>query len=567
VAKPIALDRTFAGASLLALVIGMSAAAAQTAMPLPGASAQATAADVLSGLRGTAPGTTSQSDLGGSETFGDPPPLGESEPPPDRSIVKDGDIDTDLEPAPADTEPPDADSAPSQDGDLGADGQPNEIIEAPEADAEEAPADASLPADLDPASADPEPSTAEPTEGPAGAEPDAAEDGGGLPGVEPSFRPAYADADENPYEPLGIRVGSFLVFPEVTLEQAFDDNVLRTGAEPISDRILALRPSLRITSDWNRHSLEADLSALLSRHQKLGSEDDRALDAALRGRLDVTSDTILDAALGYQLSQESRGSIDFPDAATSRPDVTTRTASLALTQRFNRLAVRLRGVLTDSDRSGEGLDASEDFLERELGLRIGYEVSPGLYLFAEQELSRRTYGAPAADDGLLRDSDGRTTRVGVAAEITAKIAGELSIGKLVETPDADALASIEGLVADGSLTWTPSALTTVTADFRSSIAPTTLAGSAGALERSADLKVRHEFRRTLAAIAGLGATARDFAGTAIEEDELNARIGLEYLISREWVVGAGYERTEHWSSEPGADYSDNLFRISGTLRR
>jgi hypothetical protein len=159
------------------------------------------------------------------------------------------------------------------------------------------------------------------------------------------------------------------------------------------------------------------------------------------------------------------------------------------------------------------------------------------------------------------------TRAGVATEITDRITGELSIGKLVETPDADALAPIEGLVADGSLTWKPSALTTVNLYLRSSIAPTTIADSAGALERAADLEIRHEFRRYFAAITGLGYTARDYAGTAIEEDELNARLGLEYLIGREWVLGAQYQRTQYWSSEAGADYSDNLFRITGTLRR
>ena len=297
------------------------------------------------------------------------------------------------------------------------------------------------------------------------------------------------------------------------------------------------------------------------------SENERALGANLRGRLDVTSDTLLDGALGYRLSQESRGTVDFPAGVAERPDVSDKTASLALTQRFNRLTFRLRGTFADRDRSGDGLDASEDYLEKALGLRVAYEVSPGLHLFVEHERSRRTYGEASAADGLLRDANGHVTRAGVAAEITAKLVGELSAGKLVESPDADELASIEGLVADGKLTWTPSALTTVNLGFRSAIAPTSIAGSAGALERGADVAVRHEFRRWFAAIAGLDYIARDYAGTTIEEDALTGRFGLEYLVGREWVLGAEYQRTELWSSEAGGDYSDNLFRVTGTLRQ
>ncbi|MEZ5926417.1 MAG: outer membrane beta-barrel protein [Hyphomicrobiaceae bacterium] len=556
-ARLLDLHRIWSGASLLALVAGIVTANAQTPDldgPALKVLAQGQIASPLADLRGA----TSPTDAVFAEPVEDAAP--ESGP----SRERDGDIPGILEPPAVEAEPADPDAAPISDGDLTADGQADAIAEPPDADSPEADATGVTDADLDMTANQDEPASGAP---PLPGVPEPNADGAGLPAVEPSFRPSYDEAEDNPYAPLGLRIGSFLVFPEITAEETFDDNVLRSETGRISDRVLGLKGALRIVSDWNRHSLEANLAGLRSYHQKLDSEDDKTIDAALRGRLDVSSDTILDGNLSYQLFQESRGTIDFPDLASGRPDVTERSASLALTQRFNRLAIRLRGAVDDHRRSAEGLDASEDYLEKALGLRIGYEMSPGLYLFAEQELSRRDYAAPAADDGLLRDADGRTTRVGVAAEITAKIVGELSVGKLVETPDADALAPIEGLVADGSLTWTPSALTTVSLGFRSSIAPTTIAGSAGALERAADLEVRHEFRRYFAAIAGLGYTTRDYAGTSIEEDELTGGLGLEYLIGRDWVLSAAYQRTEFWSSEAGGDYSDNLFRISGTLRR
>lgn len=528
--------RHLSGVSLLALALGHSAACAQTPT------------SALPGLRGS----VEAEDLSAGEAT--EPSAAQSE------SLRDGDIAVTVEPAPPADAATEADDEANPDGMLAADGQAGAIIEASETGPVE---DATTP--VEPvagveAADQGEDAAVEPVVEPAQAE------DVGPPSVEPTLRSAYPEDGDNSYAPIGYRVGSFVLFPEIGSEVVFDDNVFRSGSNRVADRALGLREGLRLTSDWSRHALEADVAAYQSFYQDNQSENDRTVDAALRGRVDITADTILDGALGYALAQESRGTIDFPTGADERPDVTDRTASLALTQRFNRLTARLRGNVADSAREGTGLDASEDFLERGVGLRVGYEVSPGLQLFAEQEWSRRDYEAPAAD-GLLRDADGRITRAGLATEITAKITGELSIGKLVEQPDADALASIEGLVADGALTWTPSALTTVTLGARSTIAPTSITGSAGALERSADVEVRHEFRRYLAAIAGLGYTSRDYAGTDISETETTANLGLEYLVGRGWVLGAGYEHTQFQSSEPDGDYAGNVFRLTGGWRR
>lgn len=526
--------RLLSGASLLVLSLGLADATAQSV---------ATDPVMTPDLRGSiaADNDSAASDNGANA----------EEAPVER--LRDGDIAVTVEPAAPPDEPVDVDTQPNPDGDLQADGQADVIGEAAENDgADEAPIDApdAVPAETAEEEALPPAAVTAATEDPA------------PPSVEPALRSAYPENDENPYAPIGYRIGSFILLPELAAEAIVDDNVFRSGSNRRSDQALGLRQALRVTSDWSRHALEADVVAFQSFYQTYSGENDRAVDAALRGRADITSDTRLDATLGYQLSQESRGTIDFPAAAGERPDVVDRTAGLALTQRFNRLSARLRGTVTESRRSGAGLDASEDYVERELGLRIGYEVSPGLQLFGEHDWTRRSYAA-AASDALLRDADGRTLRAGFAAEISAKLRGELSFGKRIETPDADTLAAIEGLIADGSLTWTPSALTTVTLGATSAIAPTSLAESSGALERSADLEVRHEFRRYLAAIAGLGYTSRDYAGTRITEEEITASLGLEYFAGRGWVVGADYAHTAFWSSEPEGDYAGNVFRLTG----
>lgn len=384
--------------------------------------------------------------------------------------------------------------------------------------------------------------------------------------------PDAALDEDRPYDPLGLRMGSFLLFPELTAETIYSDNVFKTGKDAKSDSALAIKPRLRLQSDWNVHELDATLSAVRSFHRSYSSEDDRDLEATLHGRLDVLQDTNLEAAAGYSFGQQGRGSIEFPTGAAERPDVTTLSAEGAVNQRFNRLNFRLRGGLTDHSESEVAgiagtpgaINNGQDYRDTETTLRAAYEFSPGLAVFTEGGLNWRSYDAST---GTTRDFHGRGGRVGAAAELAPTVTGEVSIGYAVETPDSPKLRGIEGVILDGNLTWRPSALTTLALRASSGVDATTTAGTIGGFRQSIGLDIRHEFRRYFALLAGIGYAHRDFAGTPIVEREVDGHIGLEYMLSREWVLTADYSRTKFSSTEAGRGYTDDVIMAGITLRR
>lgn len=394
----------------------------------------------------------------------------------------------------------------------------------------------------------------------------------GLPGARPARDP-YEEFDDRPYDALGLRLGSFLLFPEVTTETILSDNLFRTKHAAKSDTALAVRPLFRLQSQWSRHELELNAGGTASFHRTYSSEDDRAINAGMRGRLDITRDTWLSGDATYDFAQQGRGSAEFPAGANERPDVETLSAGAAIDQRFNRFGLRLSGRVSERDQSesnggtgGSSIDTSQDYRDSEVALRAGYEFSPGLAVFAEAGRNWRDYAASDLG-GISRDYDGHGVRAGLSAEIAPKLEGEASLGYVVVSPDDNRLEGVSGVVVDGRLTWRPSALTTLALTGSSGIDSTALAGTIGGFRRSIGFDIRHEFRRYLVGLAGISYEHRDFVGTERTEETITANIGAEYLFSREWAAFAGYERIELFSSEPGGDYTENVISLGLRMRR
>ena len=57
------------------------------------------------------------------------------------------------------------------------------------------------------------------------------------------------------YEPIGIKVGSFLLHTSLESENEWNDNIFSTQDSLVDDFIFHLKPSLDVTSNWKRHGL------------------------------------------------------------------------------------------------------------------------------------------------------------------------------------------------------------------------------------------------------------------------------------------------------------------------
>jgi hypothetical protein len=376
-----------------------------------------------------------------------------------------------------------------------------------------------------------------------------------------------------PYFARGVRVGSFLLFPELQVGSIATNNVFRESARQ-GDRALELAANARAVSDWRTHAVEFRASGLASFYDNHPTEDDRSYALEARGRLDIDRRTNIEALVLHQADKDRRGLRDSPGDAADRGDVEMDRIVVALNHRFNRLALQLRGSVTDIDfapvasTSGAIIsNAERDTTQREVAFRASWALNNSLDVFGEVAANDRSFYA-APDDGILRSSTGERYRVGVAFGPTSNtIRGEVSVGWGRQTPRDGQLGAIDGFIIDANLAWRATALTTFLLTARSDFIDTTTTGSAGALSRQVGLEARHALRRNLIASAAIRYSLNPYDGVSIDERDLTTELGLEYYVGRDTILHARYQHVNFQSSTPGSDYEADIVRVGVRVRQ
>lgn len=375
-----------------------------------------------------------------------------------------------------------------------------------------------------------------------------------------------------PYYALGVRIGSFVVFPEAQIGAIHTNNIFRNSAR-LGDQAVEVAGNVRAVSDWRRHAVEFRASGLASFYDTFPTEDDRSYAFEARSRLDISKRTNLETLLLHQVDKDVRGLRDSPVDAAVRGDVTTDRAVVALNHRFNRLAVQLRGTITDVEYApvpaiGGGIitNADRDTVQREVAVRTSWALYSTMDVFAEVAATGRQFFTPP-DDGIIRSSTGERYRVGLSfGPANTHIRGEISAGWGRQVPDGAGLAEIDGVIVDANLSWRATALTTFLLTARSDFIDTTTTGSLGALSRQVGFEARHAFRPYLVGTAGITYTVNPYESVSINERDLTTDLTLEYYLGRETILFARYRHTDFVSTAPNSDYRVDILRVGVRVR-
>ncbi len=377
-----------------------------------------------------------------------------------------------------------------------------------------------------------------------------------------------------PFDPVGVRVGSFTVFPELEMSVPWQSNVFRSSSNVRNDISFDVRPTVRAVSNWRTHAVEFRATGLSTFHRELNSEDDRAYTLETRARIDISRLTNVEAAVSRDVSQETRGSVNATSRFGDRADIETTRAGLTLNHRFNRLSIQLRGTMTDTDY-GAAADANNllvtndlrDTSVKEVAARASWSFKPTLALFTEAAFNTVEYKA-AASDAIERDSTGERYRLGVSFGNTSQILrGEASIGHGRQTFEDLRLPEISGVIIDANLGWRISGLTSLLLTAKTDVGELSLAGSGGALSRTAQAELRHAFQRRLIGTAALRVTRQDYEGVDLSEREVAGIIGAEYFLNREVTLFGRYQHVEFDSTEVSRNYNADEIRVGVRVRR
>lgn len=375
-----------------------------------------------------------------------------------------------------------------------------------------------------------------------------------------------------PFQAVGVRVGSFTVFPEAEIGFLGQNNLFRSSSNIRRDVSFDVRPVVRAVSNWRVHAMEFRATGFTTFHNDFPKENDKAYLIEARGRLDLSRRTNLVALASEERTQEVRGSLNAV-ATGQRASIDTQRAALTLNHTFNRLSVQIRGSLTQTDFApvdgGNGVivsNASRDNVFREAAARATWAFKPTLQAFTEAVVNDREYKeAPA--DGISRSSTGDRLRAGLAFGQTSQVLrGEVSAGVANQRFEDSRLSAISGGIFDANLAWRMSGLTSVLLTARSDIAESTLVGSGGGLSQQAGVEFRHAFRRQLIGTAAINLTKFDYKGVSLHERSLNPTLGLEYFFNREVTVFGRYQHIDFESTNLARNYNADEVRVGVRVR-
>ena len=387
----------------------------------------------------------------------------------------------------------------------------------------------------------------------------------------PSRRPARSEDD--PWAPLGLRAGSFVVSPAISQSIGQDSNPARAPTGGRSSLFSRTEGEIGVRSDWSTHSFTSSLRGGYSYfpNQRDASRPDAAGTANLR--LNLTRDTDIDIDGRLSLDTQRPGSVNFNAQATERPNVYTYGAAAGVTQRYNRLSLNLRGAVdrTSYDNARDTLggqirQSDRNVVQYGARARAGYELSPGLQPFVEISTDTRVFDEKADSSGFRRSSNGLGARVGSTFEISRLLTGEASVGYQQRQYDDPRLKELRGLVGDASLIWTVTPLTTVTVRGATELADTTVAGVSGSINRRVGLEVAHALRRNWTVTGFANASRAAFDGIKLTEDTYQVGLRSDYKLTRTTSVRASFIHERLKSTSSGADYTANIFLVGLRLQ-
>jgi hypothetical protein len=380
-------------------------------------------------------------------------------------------------------------------------------------------------------------------------------------------------AEDNPFDPVGIRAGAFLFKPTFEAYGGYETNP--TSIEDNGGSLYGrTQGRLDVESDWVRHAFRGRLEAEYTAYEEFEDLNAPRFAGDMALRLDAREDLRIDLLARTELDSESPGDPERPEGVKGRPENLRLGGGGGITYKPNRLSLGLKG---DVDRrtyedaelnNGDILDNEDrNYTAYRLGLRTGYELDPGLEPFVEIEGNKREYDLEENTSGLQHDTQGYKAYAGVRIEPNPiwSFEGAIGFGHLeAEDPFEPKL---DDFIAKASLVWQPSIKTKITLTAEKGISSSGLDCCAVSRDIEASLEIEHELQRYLFFTAGVEYERSFYPRDDHTQEDVEAEIALEYRFNRTVSarIRAAHEISN--SSNGSDDFDNSVIEVGLTVQR
>lgn len=375
----------------------------------------------------------------------------------------------------------------------------------------------------------------------------------------------FSDARPTAYDPVGIGVGGFRLFPSVQGKLTYDDNIFLREGNVVGDEIVTVAPSIRAQSNWSSNSLNLYASSTLRRYLSNKDQNSEEYQAQLDGRLDIQPSWIATGTAGYGHLIEPRGTAgnDFVTGEPVRYDHYVAAARTA--KAFSRIAFS-GGISGDryryQDLHSGGLSLDQSFRNHDTiaaNFRLDNRIGSTSNLFISGSVNHIRY-----DNQQSRNSNGYSVLAGIKFEVTRLLHGEAAVGYISQSFKDPRFRNFGGLNFNANLVYEPTRLTTFRLRANRSITDSALVGVPGVLQSQVRFEAEHELLRRLILSAYVEGDREVYRGLDRRQNRYYAGAGVRYYLSQHLAATLSYDRQQQSfaGSVPGNKYHGNRATIA-----
>ncbi len=374
------------------------------------------------------------------------------------------------------------------------------------------------------------------------------------------------------YDPKGIPLGGFRLYPVLGLGLGDNDNVFSTSSATQGDTFFDIDPSLSLRSQWGRNALSIYGGAQSTIYNKLSSETVTDWAVGSAGRVDFLEHSDIRANVYYDALHEPRTSPDIPGLAAKPTGFSLFHSDLAIDHRPGRAEITVGASLDDykyQDTAliggGELNNAGRDEDVYTVFTRGSYDFSPGYSAFIGASYEDRNFIKSVDINGEDRDSLGYRVNVGTKFFISHLVQGQVFVGYLSQNFKAP-LKSVDGIDYGANISWYPTPLWTVHVSVDHAIDDTDLGAASATNDLRINAGVDYELLRDVLVTGQIGYTNQDFVGIARHDEIPGAGLQVTWLINHNISLSGQYQYAQRSSNALNQDYSQNIFLFAAKLQ-
>ncbi|MDB5410144.1 MAG: outer rane beta-barrel protein [Rhodospirillales bacterium] len=365
------------------------------------------------------------------------------------------------------------------------------------------------------------------------------------------------------YDALGLRYGSFFLYPRITADEVFNDNIFATKNNTRNDFITVISPTLNLRSNWSNHQLNFDTGASVGTYARSTTENYGDYFVGSDGRYDFSRNLAGLAAAKYEHLHEERDSVDAPTTSRHPIEFDAYTARFGITQHDLRIGYIAGIDFRREDYQNGAFPSGVPIIESVRNLNVyspnaqlNYEIAPRYQAFIRANGDFRRYDHFDPGVGAKRDSNGFRADVGGRFDLTGVTYVEAAIGYLTQQYQAATLTSIRGVDASAKVVWNVTQITSISANaLRTAQDANTAAlatngnpvNSPGYLKSVVGVAIDHELLRNVILHGEANYENDDYMGFDRTDDRIDVGAGARYMFTRNLFLGGAFTYTNRSS--------------------